>query len=145
METIQKMPPSMKMEEWEQVVAQLMQHCSIINVPPEMGAEAQFREIVHEFLTNKTSDGSFEDLHRGMVFKNNEGYHFRLRDLHSFVRNQRFDDLKKNEMTAILKAQLNGTKGYKVVSGKGVNFITVPLAQEHPAEPLTPADFPTVF
>lgn len=134
METIQKMPPSMKMEEWEQVVAQLMQHCSIIEVPPEMGPEGQFIELVWEFLSNRASVDSFEDMKRGLPFRNEAGYHFRLKDLQAYVKNQRFDDLRKHEMTAVIKNRLNGEKGFKQIAGTGVNFITIPVLTD-PSDP----------
>jgi hypothetical protein len=146
MEALQKMPPSMKMEEWEQVIAQLMQHCTVIEIPPEMSPEGQFTEMVWEFLNNRATTDSYEDMLRGLPFKNEKGYHFRLKDLFSHVKNQRFDDLKKHEMTATLKSRLLGEKGYKVIKGTGVNFITVPLQpNSHQPEPLEPAKFDSAF
>lgn len=137
MEALQQMPPSVKMEEWEPVVAQLMEHVTVIRFPPELSPEGQFKELLLEFLSNRATDDSFEDLTRGLPFKNNEGFHFRLRDVHSFMKTAGFQDLKKHEMTLVITSDLKGVKGFKNIKGKGVNYLTIPYTEETKQEPLT--------
>ncbi len=130
METVRQMPPSMKMEQWEEVVRGLMVHCAVINVPPEATPQGQFREITLEFLTNKTGTESMEDVLRGLPYKDTKFHYFRLKDLWLYVAQKKFTLLKQNEMIAFLRDDKSGLcadKEFKTIKGKGVNLIKVPV------------------
>lgn len=126
MEVLQQMPPVMKQEDWQPIVAGLMEHCSVINVPPELTPAGQFKELLRDFLTDRSAEGSFEDLIRNVPFKNEEGWHFRPKSLWAYIKNQRFDQLKQGEMVAVLRKDLGASPGFRQIAGKGVRFLTIP-------------------
>jgi len=127
METIQQMPPSMKMDEWQPIVQSLMQHVTKIEVPPEMSPAGQFIELLWDFLHNRATEESFENLIRGIPFKDNTSYYFRLRDLNTYLNQQRFIELKPNQIMAIIRNTLKGVKGFKNIGGRGTNYFQLPI------------------
>lgn len=132
METVRKMPPSMSMEQWEPVVQGLMEHVAVIEVPPEMTPQGQFVEHVHEFFSNRSGIDSLDDVLRGMVYRDAAAYHFRLKDLWTYLNQQKFVQLPQNEMIALLKGQLKAGKKFCTVKGKGVNLMVVPIGPSVP-------------
>lgn len=127
METIQQMPPLMKPDDWQALVGQLMQHCTKIEVPPEMSPTGQFIELLWDFLHNRASSESWEDLCRAIPYKDNLNYYFRMKDLSLFLAQQRFTALKPNEMMAVLRSNLKATKGFKNIGGRGTNYFQIPI------------------
>lgn len=126
MEVIQKMPPTMKQEQWEPIVAGLMAHCNRVDLPPELTPAGQFTELLYEYLANRASDGgSREDIVRGVPFRDKDGYYFRFKDLAAHLFNQRFNLLKPNEVQAVLRdlgAKALNTK----LGGISVRYIHLP-------------------
>lgn len=140
METIHSMPPTMKGEDWQPIVEQLMQHVTVITVPPEMSPQGLVVETVNEFLDARASDASFEDLLRGIPYRNSEGFHFRLKDLITYLRNQRVDQLKQHEIVEVLRNNMSARTGlFKKIAGKGINYITIPV-RDQPHEPFNTPD-----
>lgn len=127
METLQQMPPLLKAEEWQEVISNLMTHCSIIDVPPEMNPEGQFKDLLDGFLENQSKHGTYEDLLRGFVYKNETTYNFRLRDLMEYVSKAKFTLLKQNEINACLR-DMGAQKDFKVIANRGVNFWVLPAS-----------------
>lgn len=140
MESIQQMPPTMKMDEWQPIVSALMQHCSKIEVPPEMSPTGQFLEHLWDFLQNRATDGSYEDLLRGVPYKDATHFYFRMRDLSKHLDQVRFTAIKQNEILAILKGTLKADKGFKNLGGRGVHYwkLAAPAAQAD-VDPTLPA------
>lgn len=130
METIQQMPPLLKAEEWQEVVQKLMSHCAIIEMPPEMNPVGQFKELLDEFLSQRGTKTSMEDMLRGLAFRDAYGYHFRMKDLSQFLTQQRFT-MPGNRVLAILK-DLGAQKGFVNFSGKGINHWVLPIGTEAP-------------
>lgn len=140
METIHSMPPTLKAEDWQPIVEQLMKHVTVISIPPEMSPEGVLVETVTEFLNARASEASFEDLLRGLPFKNADGFHFRMKDLMAYLRGQRMDTMKQHEIIEVLRNRLGARKGqFKKIAGTGVNYVTVPLSPDKP-EPLATPD-----
>jgi hypothetical protein len=143
MESLQRMPPAMKAEEWEPIVSALMEHCTVIEIPPEMSPTGQFIDLIKDFLANRATQDSFEDLIRGLPYRDIDGWHLRPKDLWAHVKQQRFEALKQHQMIAVLKDQLQAAKGFKKIAGVGVNYITIPkdaLVSDEP-EGLTTPDY----
>ncbi len=125
MDTIQKMPPMVKPEEWQPKVAALMAHCTVIDIPEELSPVGQFKELVVEFLLNRASAEGWEDLLRGLPHKNEAGYHFRAKDLWKYVTNQRFTLMNQHEMLVTLTRDMKAVKTFRNIKGTGVNLLTV--------------------
>lgn len=143
METVHQMPPVLEMPEWETVVQGLMAHCSIIEVPPSMTPGGQFVERVNEFLGNRASTESLDDVLRCLPYRDAEGHYFRLKDLWAFLKQERFDLLKQHEMVSILRGSLRAVRVFKVVKAKGINLMMIPHTNATPAPAAQPLDKPT--
>lgn len=134
MEVLHACPSVMKREEWQPIVAELLKRVNVVSVPPELTPEGQLAELLQEFLTNRASEESFEDLLRGLPYKDTNGYHFRMKDLDTWLKGQRFTALKDHEVRTVIKTQFKGTKDFRVIAGKGTNSLFIP----NWAEPETP-------
>jgi hypothetical protein len=145
METIQRMPPSMKMEDWQPIVSALMEHCSVIDVPPETSPLGQLQEHLWDFLHVRAATGSFEDLIRGVPYRNNSTYYFRMRDLTDYLNQRRFNILKPNEIQARLFSTLKAGRGFKKVAGRGIRFIQIAEDNINHEETLQPNTFETPY
>jgi len=141
MEVLHACPPTMKREDWQPIVSDLLRRVSIISVPPELTPDGQFAELFEEFLTNRASEESFEDMLRGLPYKNLDGYHFRMRDLDDWLKTRRFTALKDNEIRTVIKTHFKGAKQFKNIKGKGTNFLFVPFwGEPEKPEPLNPPE-----
>ncbi len=142
METIQQMPPMMSNEDWQLLVAQLMQHCTKIEVPPEMSPTGQFLELLQDFLQNRATTESWENLLRGQPYKDAANFYFRAKDLTTFLNQQRFTLLKSHEIAAVLKTTLKATNDARKISGVFVRFLQVPIPNhDTKPEPLSTPGF----
>lgn len=141
MEVIHQMPPTLKAEDWQPIVQQLMLHVTVIDVPEETTPKGQFIELFQDFLLSKLSEAGYEDLLRALVYRDIEGYHFCLKHLWAFLRSQRFDLLRQNEMLAVLKNDLKATRKFKRIGGRGVNFLTVSGDSEYVPTALPTPEF----
>lgn len=132
MEQLQSMPTLLQNEEWHPLVQELMRHCNRVEVSSDVTPTGQYIELVHEFL--RSCDGTDQDetqLLRGMPYRDASGYHFRMRDLKSFLKAQRFTELNDRQTTMVLIDQLHAiTKRMKTINGVGVRFITIPTSHE---------------
>lgn len=144
METIHQMPPITKESEWHPFVQQMMEHLSVIEIPPEAGPVGQLKELVLEFLHNRAAQETWECLVRGIPFKEDGYYHFRVRDLTNFLAQQRFTLLKPNEIQAALKSELGAVGNSRKVGGRFVRFLTVKLT-EPGNEALQVPEFETAY
>ena len=127
MEAVHRMPPLMKEDQWQPIVEQLMSHVSIVEIPPEMTNEGQAIELIWEFLLNRSSKESMEDMLRGLPYHNAEGYHFRMRDLTEFLNGKRFNQLKNHELIEIIRTRMGGVnRRFRVIAGRGTNYVIIP-------------------
>lgn len=141
METIHTMPPTLKAEEWQPIVEGLMQHVTVIEIPPEMSPQGLLIETVNEFMQARASEASFEDLLRGLPFRNTDGYHFRLKDLMAYLRGQRVD-MKQHEIVEVLRNSMGARKGFRKIANTGTNFLTIPTNHEPAGQLATPDQQP---
>ena len=136
MDTLQQMPPAMKMEEWQPVVSSLMQHVTKISVPPELTPAGQFLEHFEDFAMLAPEDSTFETLIRGLPHIDATGLHFRNKDLVSYLRSVRFDVLKQNEYIAILRDTFKCIGANRNIGGKHVRYLSVDFKRQK-SEPMT--------
>lgn len=127
MEVLHACPPTLKKEEWQPMLSELLKRVTVITIPPELTPEGQFTELLQEFLGNRASEESYEDMLRGLPHKNAAGYHFRMKDLDQWLKAQRFTALKDHEVRTIIKTTFKGNSNFKSIAGKGTNFLSVPF------------------
>jgi hypothetical protein len=140
MEVLNCLPPLKNTKEWDQAVRDIIGKATVIDVGVENTPTGQFIELTQDFLLNRASTESFEDILRGLPFKNASGYHFRARDLWRYLESQRFTSLKQHEMIRVLTSNMKGKRIFKVTKEKGMNLILLPL-NFHETAKLTPAEF----
>lgn len=147
MDVLNEMPRIMKQDDWESIVRALIEKAEVVDMGKENTPTGQFIELVKDFLRNRSTSESQEDLLRGLAYKDANGYMFRPRDLWRFVDNNRFTALKQNQMLAILREDLRADRDFAKIAGQGVRFIKVPLSvlESDDDQPLKPADFPSSF
>jgi len=144
METIQRMPPSMKAEQWQPIVDRLMQHCTKIEMPPEMSPIGQFKELFEEFLNRATGD-SMDDMLRGLPYRNDRQTCFRLKDLLAYLAQQKFNQLRQHEMFAVLRNDYKAVKKDTTIAGRHVKCFQIPTLNNEQSEPLKPIAFPSNY
>ncbi|MDV7399956.1 hypothetical protein RZS08_51550, partial [Arthrospira platensis SPKY1] len=102
------MPPLMKAEDWQQVVNNLLRHVTRIDMPPETSPAGELIEHLTQFITERKSDESPEDMLRGAVYESPTAYLLRWLDLSSYLQSRRFTSLKRNEILAVMRTRLKG-------------------------------------
>lgn len=107
--------------------------------------EGQFRELLEEFLTNRSRGERREDLLSGRPWEDDEAHQhlFVMKHLHKFVKQEGFRDMSRPEMQKYIRA-LGGGIYNKTISGRRMKVWWVPSEsiQEMPEvspPPLTPA------
>jgi hypothetical protein len=128
MDTVQQMPAMMKQEDWEPIVEGLMAHVSVIELPPEMTPKGQLKEHLIDFLTARATAESIENLTRGIPYKDNRAFYFRFKDFTQYLKMQRFDGLKPNEIATVLQEDFAALKEFKKIAGIGCRHLSIPLA-----------------
>jgi len=128
MENIGSLPATYKKDDWKEVVNNLMDNMSVVEIPKEMTPRGQLVELLIDFLSNRCSvkDSSFEALLQGRPHKDSEGYYFRLRDFQKYLTDARFNLLKPNQITAVIREELGGVKRFFQIAKKGTNCIQIP-------------------
>jgi hypothetical protein len=128
MENIGSLPATYKKDDWKEVVNNLMENMTVVEIPKEMTPRGQLVELMVEFLTNRCAvkESTFEALLQGRPHKDTEGYYFRLRDFQKYLSDARFNLLKPNQITATIREELGGVKQFAKIAGKGTNFIRIP-------------------
>ena len=116
----------MKNEQWEEVVSGLMRHTARIDVAEDMTPEGQFKEHVRDFINARVVDDSFDSLLRGVPYKDDTGVHFRMKDLITYLKAQRFTELKPNTMSSILKNDMKAQNNAKSIKGSFTRYISLP-------------------
>lgn len=143
MEALQVVIKNIDNKEWMEMVSGMMKHVVVIDMPVESTPKGQFYEYLEDFLTQRASENSYEDILRGLPYKGGGIYYFRFRDLVSYLNNQKFTLLKQNEMQAALQ-ELGGRKDFRKLLNRGVNLWAIPdtLQKQDPFKPKTPEPQP---
>lgn len=110
MEQIHKMPPMMKMADWQNIVGALMEDMSEIEVPEELTYKGQFMDLLEAFCDGRVQAQSAEEISLGKPFtEEEEGLtYFKIEALMKYLRNQRFDNYSRGQIQERLKELNNG-------------------------------------
>jgi hypothetical protein len=146
METIQQMPPLIKMEEWGPLVQDLLKHVNIIQLPPEMTPRGHFLELFWEWLRVRASAEGREVLLTHQPYKDDAHYYFRFGDLKKHLKAQGFTELTSAAMGAVIQTDLRCVSSKTSINGHTVEFSAVPIPPDHkPTEPLPQPTFEPVY
>lgn len=117
----------MKPVDWLSSVAQAMESVTLIEAPPDVGVSGHFRELMEEFLVNRASGQNKEDLFTGRPWKDEENdcHRFRLRDLQDFLVRQNMKDLKRGQITQMIR-DMGGEDAFLNIKGRGCQHWRLP-------------------
>mgnify|MGYP001095735184 FL=1 len=124
MEQIHKMPPMMKMADWQVIVGMLMEDMSEIDVPEELTYKGQFMDLLEAFCDGRVQAQSAEEISLGKPYTDEDESltYFKIEALMKFLRNQRFDSYSRGQIQERLKelngdGLANGLKRFKTTKG----------------------------
>lgn len=128
MEGSNMLPPLLKGEVWNEVVAKLLDEVTVVEVPEESTPQGLLRQFLNDFCTSRVRGKSRDELLLGKPFLDPELklVYFRMRDFMSFLERQKFRDLGMNRIAVYLK-DWGLDKHFFNVKGVGVNCYVVPL------------------
>lgn len=138
MEVLQQMPGAMKPAEWEEIVAGLMRHVSIIEIPRELTPEGQLIELLFDWLTKRSDNQTMEALVQGKPFTDEDFFYFRMKDFMSILSMERFNSMKQNHISSVLTTELSAQKDFRKIAGVGVNYLRMPKPKDRSAPTITP-------
>jgi hypothetical protein len=132
MDALNKIPPKVKENVWRQIIQQLLDSLTIVEVPKESSTEGHFLELLENFCTERPARERDELLLHKPWTDNGKTY-FRLGDLMEHLHRNNFKEYQRNKLTSKLK-QLHGEPFFFNIKGRGVNvwFIDEFTSQDEP-------------
>ena len=132
MDALNKIPPKVKENVWRQIIQQLLDVLTIVEVPKESSTEGHFLELLENFCTERPARERDELLLHKPWTDNGKTY-FRLGDLMDHLHRNNFKEYRRNMLTSKLK-KLNGEPYFFNVKGRGINvwFIDEFKVQDEP-------------
>jgi hypothetical protein len=128
-----------KQSEWLENLASIAQSCTVIDVPEEMTASGQFHEYLDDFLATKGRNDTPEQLLRGNAWETNDHVLFRQKDLKEWLLREKFNELKSNEITSLLRQKYQGEKHTQKIKMTTCSCWKIPKShfiRHAPSEPL---------
>lgn len=109
MEVTRAQFPIIKQSEWHEQKALLLKNSTDIEIPKEMTPIGQFVELVNNY--KNTASKNRDDLFKGTPFLDNLGnLVLRMGDLKAYVEQEKFRELRPNEILSVIKQNLRATK-----------------------------------
>ena len=119
MDALNKIPPKVKENVWRQIIQQLLDSLTVVEVPKESSTEGHFLELLETFCTERPAREK-DELLLHKPWTENEKTYFRLADLMEYLHRNNFKDYPRNKLTAKLK-QMDGKPHFFNIKGRGVN------------------------
>jgi len=107
MDQIQTMPPVPKAAQWQQVVSNLMEQATQLDVPEELTVRGQFRELLKMYCTSRIRAVVPEELEMGKPYTDNGITKFTMAGLSQFLKNRGFTSYTRAQIQEQIK-DLNG-------------------------------------
>jgi hypothetical protein len=101
-ESVHKIPSKVSAIKWDAVIQGLLDQVEVVQAPPEASPQGQFLEHVLRFIETHGQSESRDQLLNGRVFLENGHAYFRASDLFSYLKRERFVELKTAAMYSIL-------------------------------------------
>jgi hypothetical protein len=125
MEVLNIVPPVLKRETWQEIVRNLLDNLTVVEVPKEATPEGQLMQHLEEFCTSRVSGKTHEELLLGKPWTNNKFHYFRLKDFIGYLTRQKFTDVKINRIAMFLRDH-KAEKHFFNIKGKGCNCYAIP-------------------
>lgn len=125
-EAINFFPMTLKTNKWKQLLNSLLREVREIEAPDDAGIVGQFWYHLEQFCTNRSPANSKDEILLGKPWHEGGRTYFRSADLLKYLEQQRFRDLKGNQIYAAMKQERDCKHHFANLRGKGVNFWSVP-------------------
>ena len=125
-EAINFYPMTLKTNKWKQLINSLLREVREIDAPSDAGAVGQFFYHLEQFCTNRAPANSKDEMLLGKPWHEDGRTYFRSADLFKYLEQQRFRDVKGNQIYAALKQDGGVKHHFSHLRGKGVNYWSVP-------------------
>jgi len=127
-ESINFLPPTLKAPKWVAFINAMLAERREVEAPPDAGPAGQFMHHLEQFCVTKAPANSRDEILLGKPWHDEESGRtfFRSADLFKYLEQQRFRDLKENQIYALLHDVANVKKDFFNLKGRGVNVWGVP-------------------
>ena len=139
-EAINFFPMTLKTEKWKQLINSLLREVREIEAPDDAGVVGQFFYHLEQFCTNRAPANDIDEILLGKPWHEDGRTYFRSADLFKYLDQQRFRDIKGNQIYAVLKQDNDVKHHFSNMKGKGVNYWSVPSFEQQDKE----FDVPTI-
>jgi hypothetical protein len=114
MEQIRRMPPLMKLAEWQVIVSIMMEDMSEIEVPEELTYKGQFMDLLEAFCDGRVQAQSAEEISLGKPYTDEEDNmtYFKIEALMKYLRNNKFDTYSRGQIQERLKEMNSGSAAH---------------------------------
>lgn len=105
-ETLNKFPPTMKPQQWQQIVSALLEQVTIIDAPASGSSGAYLKEILFGFLSVDRNPGRMKNellIGKPWLEEDTDLIYFRLMDFMNHLQRLRFFDMKRHNIAAKLR------------------------------------------
>ena len=119
MDALNLIPPKVRENVWRQIIQQLLDSLTIIEVPKDASTEGHFNELLETFCTERPARER-DELLLGKPWSDKGRTYFRLADLMDFLHRKNFRDYPRNKLSARLR-ELGGKSHFFNIKGKGAN------------------------
>lgn len=117
---------------WLQIIQEAMTRMTeVIDVGPGSGMKGTLFDLMETYLTNRQRGQKEEDLLTGRPWENEEEgrHYFQVDFLMKFLQREGFKDIKKNQVIAFVKKDLEGQHVGKNIKGKFRNLFWIDSAR----------------
>lgn len=124
MDALNIIPPRVKDNVWRQLIQQLLDNLTVIEMPDDASNEGHFKELLETFCTERPARERDEILlHKPWT----DAYktYFRVSDLVDYLNRNGFKEYARNKITSKLR-QMGGGAHFFNIKGKGTNVWYVP-------------------
>lgn len=126
MDVLNVMPPTVKGDQWREIVSGLLENLVVVEVPKESSPRGRLIEHLFEFLEGRVQAKQREDILTGRPYLNNETHYFRMRDFQKYLENIKFTDIKQNKIISTIKSIESVSHIFWNIQGRGTNLWSIP-------------------
>jgi len=125
MDALNFMPPTQRQNNWRNIIQQMLDSVSVIEVPKDVSVEGQFMELLEAFCTERAQAQNRDEILLGKPWTEEGKTYFRLKDLLDYFTRQQFRDYGRNNIAARIR-ELGGGHHFFHIKGKGITVWYVP-------------------
>lgn len=100
---LRRCPPCVKLEKWQGLLDALLKEATYIEAPLEASPAGALEEILRHWLTGPHTSDREEDIALGKPIKVKGVFYFRFDSLWNELKRIKFDELKRNDVSHLLK------------------------------------------